>query len=69
MKAQKLLDKLESYEQEAYDAAMGTDWLEAIGEGFKFYVRQCVEQGESVTMAGFVKYVDAMAREKLEVSE
>ena len=68
MKAEKLLIKLESYEQEAYNAAMGTDWLEAIGEGFKFYVKQCVEQGTAVTMAGFERYVDAMAREKLEVS-
>lgn len=65
MRAQKLLRKLEGYEQEAYDAAMGCDWLEAIGEGFKFYVRQCADEGMPVTMSGFEKYVDELAREKL----
>lgn len=67
MKSQKLLEKLEAYEQEAYDAAMGTDWLEAVGEGFKFYVQQCVNQGKRVTISGFENYLDDMAREKLEL--
>lgn len=69
MKAQKLLEKLESYEKEAYSAAIGCDWLEAIGEGFKFYVRRCAENGVPVTLAGFVKFIDAKAVEMLEVPQ
>lgn len=64
MKAEKLLEKLEAYEQIAYDGGFGEDWLVEIGEGFKFYVRDCIEQGKSVTMVGFIKKIDEMAKEK-----
>ncbi|MFS0557415.1 hypothetical protein [Brevibacillus sp. 179-C9.3 HS] len=34
MSAKKLLEKLESYEQSAYDGGIGVDWLANIGEFF-----------------------------------
>ncbi|MBV6717263.1 hypothetical protein [Paenibacillus chitinolyticus] len=68
MKAEKLLEKLEAYEQSAYGGGYGADWLAEIGEGFKFYVRDCIEQGKSVTMSGFVNRIDRMAIDKGHVS-
>ncbi|CAM3805108.1 hypothetical protein ABER99_21445 [Paenibacillus glucanolyticus] len=65
MIAEKLLEKLEAYEQSAYDGGFGQDWLSDIGEGFKFYVQECIQQGKSVTIAGFVKYIDNMALKKV----
>jgi len=56
--SKRLLDKLEKYEQEAYEGGYGSDWLTDIGEGFKFYVEQCVQNNESVTIKGFEKYID-----------
>lgn len=63
MSAKELLEKLESYEQSAYDGGIGVDWLANIGEGFKFYVQSCLEEGKRVTIAGFEKWIDERAKE------
>jgi hypothetical protein len=62
--SKKLLDKLESYEQRAYDGGYGSDWLENIGEGFKFYIQVCVDKNIKSTIKGFEKYIDDMASKK-----
>lgn len=56
----KLLNKLEKYEQEAYDGGYGSDWLEKIGEGFKFYIEKCVDENITPSIKGFEKYIDEM---------
>lgn len=61
--AEKLLKKLESYEQDAYDGDFGADWMESVGEGFKFYVRDCISKGCRVTIAGWVDYLDKLVPE------
>ena len=58
--SKRLLEKLEKYEQAAYDGGYGEDWLVDIGEGFKFYVRDCVDKNEKVTIKGFEKHIDKM---------
>ncbi|WP_064199036.1 hypothetical protein [Brevibacillus brevis] len=66
MKAEKLLEKLEKYEQAAYDGSCGEDWYIGIGEGFKLYVRDCIENDNSVTISGFVKWIDNLAETIIE---
>lgn len=61
--SKKLLDKLEKYEQQAYNGGYGQDWLEQIGEGFKFYIRDCVNENKKPTIKGFEKYIDNIAKE------
>jgi len=58
--SKKLLEKLEKYENEAYKSASGVDWLEIIGEGFKFYIKECVNDNKIATIKGFEKYIDEM---------
>ncbi|KQN96999.1 hypothetical protein [Paenibacillus sp. Leaf72] len=65
MKAEKFLEKLEEFEQQAYNEGIGMDWLADIGEGLKFYVRDCIKQGKSVSMDGFICKIEQMAKEKL----
>lgn len=62
--SEKLLEKLESYEQEAYNGGYGTDWLENVGEGFKFYIQECIDKNIRPTIKGFEKYIDGMARKR-----
>lgn len=57
-----LLNKLEKYEKIAYDGGYGSDWLEIIGESFKFYISDCVEKDCKVTIRGFEKYLDERFR-------
>lgn len=61
-RAQRLFDKLEAYELKAYDAGIGQDWLAEIGEGFKFYVQDCIKKGLPVMIAGFERFIDEKAR-------
>ena len=61
--SKRLLDKLEIYEQIAYNGGYGDEWLETVGEGFKFYVRDCAASNIKVTIKGFEKYLDQKARE------
>lgn len=56
-KAKKLLEKLERYEQEHYAGQCGQDWLESIGEGFKFYIEDCIEMNIKPTLEGFEKSI------------
>lgn len=61
--SQKYLDKLEEYEQLAYDGSFGDEWLETVGEGFKFYMRDCVDEGAKPTISGFMKYLNEKAKD------
>jgi len=61
MMIKKLLDKLERYEQQAYDGGYGSDWLEKVGEEFKFYIQKCVDSNIKPTIKGFEKYIDNIA--------
>ncbi len=61
--SKKLLEKLEEYEQIAYDGGFGDEWLEDVAEGFKFYIRDCVDSGGRATISGFAKYLDKKAKE------
>lgn len=60
-----LIEKLERYENTAYDSRMGVDWLAEIGEGFKLYIKSCLESGQSATLDGFVEWIDKLAVERL----
>jgi hypothetical protein len=62
--SQKILDKLEEYEQLAYDDGYGEDWLIDVGEGFKFYVRDCIANHTRVSISGFIQYIDNLASNK-----
>lgn len=64
MTAQNILAKLEAYEDSAYEGGIGVDWLAEIGEGFKYYVRECIENDVPVSMQGFYKKIDQMASER-----
>lgn len=64
MKKQNMLYKLEHYEKIAYDCGMGTDWLETIGEGLKFYVEDCMDTNRNITMLGFMAWIERLAIEK-----
>jgi hypothetical protein len=64
--SKQLLEKLERYEQEAYDGGYGSTYLEAIGEGFKFYIQQCVETKIRPTIKGFEKYIDKIHNDKID---
>lgn len=68
MKAEKLLEKLESYETRAYEDEMlgGSAWLERVGHEFTSYVRDCKETKSSVTISGFFRRIEDMA-EKLDL--
>lgn len=61
LKTEKLLRKLESYEQKAYDGGFGSDWLSEIGEGFKFYVEDCVDNKKRLSISGFVEWIENRA--------
>jgi hypothetical protein len=56
--SKRLLEKLEKYEQDAYDGEFGDAWLADVGEGFKFYIQDCVTKGKRPTIKGFEKYLD-----------
>ncbi|MEG0898352.1 MAG: hypothetical protein RSF40_01400 [Oscillospiraceae bacterium] len=62
--SKRLFEKLERYEQEAYEGGYGSDYLEAVGEGFKFYIQQCSMAGTRPTIIGFEKYIDGLHSEK-----
>ncbi|MBY9081224.1 hypothetical protein KIH86_24050 [Paenibacillus sp. HN-1] len=65
MKADLLLKKLETYEASAYEGACGENWLVGIGEGFKFFVQECIDQNKRITITGFVRKIDEMASKML----
>lgn len=60
-----LLEKLERYEEEAYDGGFGQDWMESIGEGFKFYLADCQKNKKRATIAGFERYIDSLHEKAL----
>lgn len=57
-----LLEKLETYEQIAYNGGYGDEWIESIGEGFKFYIQNCVNDNIRPTIKGFENYLDDQIR-------
>jgi hypothetical protein len=63
--SKKLLEKLEKYEQEAYDGCIGSDWLANIGEGFKFYIKECINKNIKPSINGFEKFIDSLAKRYL----
>lgn len=67
--SQKILDKLEEYEQLAYDGGYGDEWLESVGEGFKFYIKDCITENVRPSINGFVKYLNGIASKDCEQSE
>jgi hypothetical protein len=58
--SKRLLEKLERYEQNAYNGHFGEDWLIDVGEGFKFYIEICITQNKRATIKGFESYLDKM---------
>lgn len=57
----KYAERLEQYEQAAYKGHYGTDWLEDVGEGVKFYAMACEMKGKRPTFAGLMKYLGEKA--------
>lgn len=53
----KYSDMLDKWEKEAYEGEYGTDWLEEVGEGVKFYSMLCEAQGKRPTFAGLMNYL------------
>lgn len=60
--SKQLLEKLERYEQIAYDGGWGDEWIEEIGEGFKFHIRNCCDANVKPTIKGFEKYLDDLRK-------
>ena len=58
--SQALLNKLEKYEQTAYSGGFGEDWLIDVGEGFKFYIQECVDKNKRATIKGFAEKLEKM---------
>lgn len=58
--SKQLLEKLEKYEEEAYEGGYGSDWLGSVGEGFKFYIEKCIDDGTKPSIKGFEKYIDTI---------
>ncbi len=54
----KYVEKLEKWEQEAYDGGCGADWLGEVGEGVKFYALECEVKGKRPTFAGLMKHLE-----------
>jgi hypothetical protein len=69
MKAASVERKLEEWETVAYTQAWGNEWIETIGEGFKFYARDCAALKSRMSISGFMKWLNPKAprREPLEV--
>lgn len=61
MEAARMLEKLESYEQKAYEGAYGADWLEQVGENVKFYVKHCVESNLEPSITGLIEWIGNLA--------
>lgn len=61
--AKKEAEKLEGYEQSAYDGGVGSDWLERIGENLKYYFIYCSSESVAPSLAGFMRVVDKEAKE------
>jgi len=56
----KYSEKLEQYEQKAYDAGYGADWLADVGENVKFYAMLCESKGESPTFDGLMQHIEKL---------
>ncbi len=57
----KYSEKLEQWEQEAYNGGYGSDWLGEVGEGVKFYVMSCEAKGKRPTFTGLMNYLESMS--------
>ncbi len=56
----KYSEQLEQWEQESYDGHYGSDWLEEVGEGLKFYAMLCEAKGVRPTFAGLMKHLKSL---------
>ncbi|MDG5787795.1 hypothetical protein QA612_09810 [Evansella sp. AB-P1] len=60
MKAKDVAEKLEGYEQKAYEGGYGSDWLSDIGENMKFYMIDCDKNNVNPTIEGLILWIDKM---------
>ncbi|QKS70232.1 hypothetical protein FLK61_26080 [Paenalkalicoccus suaedae] len=60
MKAKDIAEKLERYEQKAYEGGYGIDWLEGIGINLKYYMIECDKKEVEPTMRDFLSRIDEM---------
>lgn len=58
--AMKYSEQLEQWERESYDGSYGSDWLEEVGEGIKFYAMLCEAKSIRPTFAGLMKYLKSL---------
>lgn len=63
MKASWIEKKLEAWEEIAFSQSWGSDWLEQIGEGFKFYARACADENRRMSISGFMLWLAERAPE------
>lgn len=65
MKAEQIVEKLEGYEQEAYEGGFGLDWLQDVGENLKFYMLDCKNNNKNPTLEGLITWIDELAKKNL----
>lgn len=53
----RFLEKLESYEKEAYEGQCGIDWLTELGENVTIYIRECAKTNTRATIGGLEKHI------------
>lgn len=58
----KIIDKLNQYENKAYEGGCGNEYLSELGEGFKLYLGECRGNNKEPTIEGFVKWIDRFAK-------
>ncbi|ERH59290.1 hypothetical protein ACO0DA_03405 [Bacillus subtilis] len=61
----RFLEKLESYEKEAYEGQCGIDWLTELGENVTIYIRECARTNTRATIGGLEKHIDEVAKKFL----
>lgn len=65
MNLNKIIEKLNQYEDKAYKGECGADYLSELGEGFKSYLIGCLNSNVEPTIQGFVKWIDRFAKDYL----
>jgi hypothetical protein len=60
MNPKEVADKLEEYENKAYEGGYGIDWLSDIGSELKLYMIDCDKNKARPTMEGLLQRIDKM---------
>ncbi|MCR6108606.1 hypothetical protein HXA34_20160 [Salipaludibacillus agaradhaerens] len=60
MKAKDVAEKLDKYEQKAYDDGCSNDWLSGIGENIKLFMIYCDKNDTQPTLEGLILWIDKM---------